>query len=162
MRKHDDQQFCVIHPSPARGVPPRASALAGRVVKPGARYAHTRPFSVDDDITRIPTLPERHTPHPRSYDLANVKTVPPHVSPDISKQDTIEHASSIYSQYMDGTKNSSKRPDSFILTPLERVRWWLLYPGRLEFLLLAGGTLLLLGITTLLVLLMAVSLGIID
>jgi len=60
---------------------------------------------------------------------------------------------------MDGAKNGLHRQNLFLLNPLERVRWWLLYPGRIEFLLLAGGTLLLLGITTLLILVTVLSLG---
>jgi hypothetical protein len=63
---------------------------------------------------------------------------------------------------MDGTKSDSGRRNLFILNPLERVRWWLLYPGRIEFLLLAGGTLLLLGITTMLVLVTALSMGLFN
>jgi hypothetical protein len=161
MRKHDDQQLCVSKPSPAKGIPPRASARPGKFMKPGVHYSHAYPLPAGDDITRIPTLPERLT-RPRRYDLADVKTVPPHVRSDVSRLDTIEHANSIYIQYMDGAKNGSGRDNLFILNPLERIRWWLLYPGRLEFLLLAGGTLLLLGSTTLLVLLMVVSLGILN
>ena len=34
-----------------------------------------------------------------------------------------------------------------LLTPLSEVRWWLLYPGRMEFILWISGALILLGVT---------------
>jgi hypothetical protein len=168
MHKQGDRQFRVAKPSPATAIPPRASAHAGKVVRSGSRYIHTDPLPVDSDITRIPTIPEpasrvseRNTSS-RINDLVDVNTAPTHVSPDISCRDTVEHASVTYTQYMDGAKSGSGQRHLFRLDPLERVRWWLLYPGRIEFLLLAGGTLLLLAITTLLVLVMALSLGILN
>jgi hypothetical protein len=41
--------------------------------------------------------------------------------------------------------------------PLDRTRWWLLRPGRIEFILWLGGTLLLVGVTCLLLLVSALS-----
>lgn len=41
--------------------------------------------------------------------------------------------------------------------PLDRARWWLLRPGRIEFILWLGGTLLLIGVTCLLLLVSALS-----
>ena len=41
--------------------------------------------------------------------------------------------------------------------PLDRTRWWLLRPGRIEFILWLGGTLLLIGVTCLLLLVSALS-----
>jgi hypothetical protein len=49
---------------------------------------------------------------------------------------------------------------AFLLKSLDHLRWWLLYPGRLEFLLWLGGTLLLLGATTLFALATVFSLGV--
>ncbi len=43
------------------------------------------------------------------------------------------------------------------LNPIDRTRWWLLRPGRLEFILWLGGTFLLIGITCLLLLVSALS-----
>lgn len=51
----------------------------------------------------------------------------------------------------------SKNPLGF--NPLDRMRWWLLHPGRLEFLLWIGGTILLLGVTCAFVLGAASSFG---
>lgn len=44
------------------------------------------------------------------------------------------------------------------LYPVDRLRWWLLHPGRIEFILWLGGTILLLSVTVLLLFVMAVSL----
>src|SRR5262249_14326099 len=41
--------------------------------------------------------------------------------------------------------------------PLDRVRWWLLYPGRIEFMLWLCGTVLLIGVTCMLLLVTAFS-----
>jgi hypothetical protein len=46
-----------------------------------------------------------------------------------------------------------------LLNPLERLRWWLLRPGNIEFLLWIGGTLLLLSTTCLLMLAILLSSG---
>ncbi len=43
------------------------------------------------------------------------------------------------------------------LNPLDRVRWWLLYPGRIEFMLWLCGTVLLIGVTCLFLLVTAFS-----
>jgi hypothetical protein len=43
--------------------------------------------------------------------------------------------------------------------PLDRVRWWLLYPGRIEFVLWLCGTVLLIGVTCMLLLVTAFSFG---
>jgi hypothetical protein len=61
-------------------------------------------------------------------------------------------ANSVFAQRI-AQKNArvlSKRALTFHV--LDRLRWWLLYPGRLEFGLWLSGTLLLLGATTLLIL----------
>lgn len=49
----------------------------------------------------------------------------------------------------------TRRVDLF--HPLDRTRWWLLRPGRIEFILWLGGTLLLIGVTCLLLLVFAFS-----
>ena len=58
-------------------------------------------------------------------------------------------------------KQQEYRP-SFALHPLDRVRWWLLYPGRLELLLWIVGTALLVAITCVLVFVTTISLGIVS
>lgn len=46
---------------------------------------------------------------------------------------------------------------NFVLNPLDNLRWWLLRPGRMEFLLWLCGTLLLIGVTCVLLLAAAFS-----
>lgn len=53
----------------------------------------------------------------------------------------------------------SRQATSTRLAPVEQVRWWLLYPGRIEFLLWFGGTLLLLTMTCLFVFVSMLSMG---
>src|SRR5713226_9993581 len=96
MHKHGDKQFRVIKPSPVTPIPPRASAHPDNVVKSDSRYRRMyTPPPASSDITRIPTLPEpssrlvKRDTRPHIHDLADVKTVPPHVNPDISSQDTV-------------------------------------------------------------------------
>jgi hypothetical protein len=148
MRKHNDEQLYVIKPFLNDAIPPRASARSYNSIRK-----------------------RMETPIP-DYNLADIDTVPPVATTDISFQDTIEQKtyrhnpdegmSSIYTQYIAGTKKSLKSywdpREPVLLNPLENIRWWLLYPGRLEFLLWAGGTLLLLVITILLVLVTVMSL----
>ena len=45
------------------------------------------------------------------------------------------------------------------LNPIDNLRWWLLHPGRIEFILWLGGTILLLSVTILLSLATAISLS---
>jgi len=148
MRRHNDEQLYVLKPFLNDAIPPRASARTHN----GMRKRMDTPLPV--------------------YDIADIDTVPPVTTADISFQDTIEQktcrpypdegVSSIYTQYIAGTKKSLKSywdaREPILLNPLENIRWWLLYPGRLEFLLWAGGTLLLLTITILLALVTVMSL----
>src|SRR6266516_1128324 len=43
--------------------------------------------------------------------------------------------------------------------PMDHLRWWLLHPGRIEFILWLGGTILLLGVTVVLLFTTAISLS---
>jgi hypothetical protein len=160
MRKRSNEQPHVIKPFLPPAIPPRASAHPSHSLKIRS-----------------------HLPQPE-YDLADIDTVPPTTNADISAQDTVEqasyrqdsgkHVSNTYTQYRTEAKKSSKQPvtsslrseerlrNPFLLNPLEGVRWWLLYPGRIEFLLWCGGTLFLLVITIMLVLVTMLSLRIFD
>jgi hypothetical protein len=71
------------------------------------------------------------------HDVADVDTVPPLVS----------HAFGV------GIKSA------FSLHPIDHLRWWLLQPGRLEFLMWLVGTIFLIGVSILLCLLLLSSLG---
>ncbi|HZU69908.1 MAG TPA: hypothetical protein VFA09_21745 [Ktedonobacteraceae bacterium] len=59
----------------------------------------------------------------------------------------------------DPTLRKKKRHKTITLNPLDRVRWWLLLPGRIEFILWLFGTLLLIIVTCSLLLLTALSLN---
>jgi hypothetical protein len=64
-----------------------------------------------------------------------------------------------------GIKRRGKRQEyrpSFALDPLDRIRWWLLYPGRLELLLWLVGTALLVALICVLVFATTISLGIVS
>ncbi len=53
----------------------------------------------------------------------------------------------------------SKRKNTPALNPIDRLRWWLLYPGRIEFLLWLSGILVLVSATCLLLFAIALSTG---
>ncbi len=52
-----------------------------------------------------------------------------------------------------------KRHSTFSLNPFDSIRWWLLRPGRIEFILWLGGTILLISVTCVLLLVTAFSLN---
>lgn len=79
-----------------------------------------------------------------------------------------EGANSYYAKYIAGYgrdksvptwgkfRNLHRTPS---LRPTERLRWWLLYPGRIEFLCWFGGTLLLMAVTCIFLFVSLVSMG---
>ena len=64
----------------------------------------------------------------------------------------VAHALEMYKSSNLPAKRRSRGRD-----PLDRVRWWLLYPGRIEFMLWLCGTVLLITVTCLLLLVTALS-----
>ncbi len=69
-------------------------------------------------------------------------------------------ANSSYAQLIANRKERKrKRHNTLTLNPLDRVRWWLLHPGRIEFMLWLFGTILLITVTCSLLLLTASSLN---
>ncbi len=52
-----------------------------------------------------------------------------------------------------------QRKSTLSLNPIDRWRWWLLYPGRMEFLLWLSGTIILVGVTCLLLFATLLSTG---
>ncbi|WP_126552038.1 hypothetical protein [Dictyobacter kobayashii] len=188
--------FLVGGYSPARrspslpAIPARASAHPADVIKVRPRYPRLSAELEQEDVTRIPTMPQSraiwqfetprfaaesslasltlaitdatlmaipaipgHTVVQRQksteplqeqknsiivrlqeHDIADVDTVPPLISYPLEK-----HAARVH--------------------PIESIRWWLIQPGRLEFLLWLLGTTLLVGLTVLFVLFVLSSLG---
>src|SRR5712692_1715565 len=64
---------------------------------------------------------------------------------------------SSYAQLISARGKRKKSPHGISLNPLDRVRWWLLRPGRIEFVLWLGGTILLVSVTCALLLVTAFS-----
>lgn len=64
---------------------------------------------------------------------------------------------SAYARRITERPKGARRKQS--LYPVDRLRWWLLHPGRIEFILWLGGTILLLSVTVLLLFVMAISLS---
>ncbi len=147
--------------TPASSIPARASAYPSGVFKLRSGYPRMSIEQAQDaDITDIPTI--------------SPPTLWQHESPDYQAESSLSSLSLVVSEiptvvYPDRSvigEQDTLPPDKhlqnsegLILHPLDRVRWWLLYPGRIEFILWVGGTLLLLGVTFLLVLVTVLSLG---
>ncbi len=64
---------------------------------------------------------------------------------------------SSYAQLISARGKRKKSQHGISLNPLDRVRWWLLRPGRIEFVLWLGGTILLVSVTCVLLLVSAFS-----
>jgi hypothetical protein len=64
---------------------------------------------------------------------------------------------SSYAQLISARGKRKKGQHGISLNPLDRVRWWLLRPGRIEFVLWLGGTILLVSVTCALLLVTAFS-----
>jgi hypothetical protein len=63
---------------------------------------------------------------------------------------------SYYAQYI-ASRGKKRRHQGLSFNPIDRVRWWLLRPGRLEFIMWLGGTILLITVTCVLLLVSALS-----
>jgi len=68
-------------------------------------------------------------------------------------------AQSSYARRIVDRTQPRKRHSTFSLNPFDSVRWWLLRPGRIEFILWLGGTILLISVTCVLLLVTAFSLN---
>lgn len=106
------------------------------------------------DIKQIDTLPPAHGQGQRALIIAP-QNAPVEVG---SRSWTAGAASGSASAQLivrSGRRKRAQRAEIF--NPLDRTRWWLLRPGRIEFILWLGGTLLLIGVTCLLLLVSALS-----
>lgn len=70
-----------------------------------------------------------------------------------------EGANSYYAKYIAGWGKFRSPHRTLSLGLTERLRWWLLYPGRIEFLCWFGGTLLLMAVTCVFLFVSLVSMG---
>lgn len=115
--------------------------------------------SVDKSDT-FPSL-EEFSPRQRSAVHGNNALVPVTHQPQVVTSDpaswTAGGASgSSYAQLI-ADRSKKTRQRSFIFNPFDGIRWWLLRPGRLEFILWLAGTILLISVTCVLLLATAFS-----
>jgi hypothetical protein len=106
------------------------------------------------DIDQIDTLPPEYGQGWRAMILAPQNTP----AESDSRSWTAGAASGSASAQLimrSGRRKRAQRVETF--NPLDRTRWWLLCPGRIEFILWLGGTLLLIGVTCLLLFVFALS-----
>jgi hypothetical protein len=131
-------------------VPPHLAAIA-------ATQPHA-PVNVDEIDTQ-PNLPNIQEVSPASQPIVATRAVVPALAPaQVVEGDASSWTggeASAYAQFIADRKK--KRPRAISLNPIDRVRWWLLHPGRLEFILWLGGTILLIAMTCILLLVTAFS-----
>ncbi|MBA2288041.1 MAG: hypothetical protein H0W02_21410 [Ktedonobacteraceae bacterium] len=116
----------------------------------------TRRLSHVDEIDTVP--PERTVGAPALPPRALVPATPKAMVPDPASWTAGGAVTSTYAQRLiERTRPRKQR--TWSLNPFDRLRWWLLAPGRLEFTLWIGGTILLISVTCLLLLATALSSG---
>jgi len=126
-----------------------------------------------DEINTVPSLDEAHsmessramvplTPQPDvvAFDEYNGTAINILVSNESSPASWTAGgaAQSSYAQLIATRGKRKKHRSTISFNLLDRVRWWLLHPGRIEFVLWLGGTVLLVCVTCLLLLVTAFSL----
>lgn len=106
------------------------------------------------DIDQFDTLPPGHGRQQRALILA----------PQTAPAETGSHSwtagaavGSPSAQLIMRPARHKRAPRIKTFNPLDRTRWWLLRPGRIEFIFWLGGTFLLIGVTCLLLLISALS-----
>jgi len=125
-----------------------------------------------DEIDTVPTLKDTHffassralVPITSQYNMATFSgtgdtTVNVLASTESSPSSWTSGAAS-QSSYAHHISSRSKRKNvrsTISLNPLDRMRWWLLRPGRIEFMLWLGGTITLVTVTCVLLLITAFS-----
>lgn len=191
--------FLVGEYSPARRspslpvIPARASAHPEAVVKARPRYLRWTSDLGQEDITRLPTVPQSGTlwqfETPRyaaesslaSLTLAitdtnlvawpaspGAATIQTGKGPQSPREDYDPIVARLYEHHVDDIDTvppllssplAQRRPWIPFLHPVESMRWWLIQPGRLEFLIWLCGTILLIGLTVVFVLFVLSSFG---
>ncbi len=141
--------------SPAKPRPPAPNRATTRRL-PRVDEIDTVPPRVSParDIDQIDTLPPGNGQGRRAMILAPQNTP----TESGSRSWTAGAASGSASAQLimrSGRSKPAQRVETF--NPLDHTRWWLLRPGRIEFILWLGGTLLLIGVTCLLLFVFALS-----
>lgn len=106
------------------------------------------------DIDQIDTLPPGHGQGQRALIIAP-RNAPAETGPRSWTAGAASGSPSAQLIMRSSRRKRAQRVETF--NPLDRTRWWLLRPGRIEFILWLGGTLLLIGVTCLLLLVSALS-----
>ncbi|MGH2496140.1 MAG: hypothetical protein ACRDIV_15710 [Ktedonobacteraceae bacterium] len=109
------------------------------------------------DRDQFGTLPPGHGRTPRALILAS-QTAP--ASPMETTPQSWTAGAAVGSPSAQLIMHPGRRkrvPRATPFNPLDRTRWWLLHPGRIEFIFWLGGTFLLIGMTCLLLLVSALS-----
>lgn len=114
------------------------------------------PSPATSERQKLPVIARRHG---TLADIDQINTAPPagEFSTPWTTGENSPHARRIAerSRY---TK-TPLAPHDLSRNPLERLRWWLLYPGRIEFLLWLGGTIVLVSVTCILLFITCLSAG---
>jgi hypothetical protein len=116
--------------------------------------ATTRSETLHPQIDEIDTVPERPGERPKA--LVPARSASREVAIDAASWTAGAHTSTV--QLLAKHEKRSKASNSSNFHPLDRLRWWLLRPGHLEFILWLVGAILLFGITFLLLLATVLSL----
>ncbi|MBE3559967.1 MAG: hypothetical protein IMW89_12175 [Ktedonobacteraceae bacterium] len=114
------------------------------------------------DITEVDTVPSplRASPgRPALVDIADLSTLPFSLfRPARTQLSPVHPGNALPLPDFAGNENDEENKEGITpdyrrgFDPLDRIRWWLLYPGRIEYLLWLCGTTLLIGLTVLLLL----------
>ena len=134
-------------------------------VEAGART--TRRLPRIDEIDTVPPQPSRTLVPVTSQTSVTTLSGPGRTSIDSWQAKGSDPVSwtagaasqSSYAQLISTRGNRKKVRHRIPLNPLDRMRWWLLRPGRIEFVLWLGGTILLVSVTCALLLVTAFSFG---
>lgn len=127
------------------------------------QHAHS-PFAHLDQIDTLPEMMK--TRSASSAEQALSRALVP-VNPQVTTIPATGSASwtaggstrSGYARHIADRTPRKKRRSRLSLNPFDSVRWWLLRPGRIEFILWLGGTILLISVTCILLLVTAFSLN---
>jgi hypothetical protein len=137
-----------------------------------SRGKATRRLPRVDEITTVPPLNEAHpiessralVPMASQFGVTTSEgsnettiNVPSSNESNASSWTSGEASQSSYAQLISSRSKRNKSRGAISLNLVDRVRWWLLKPRRIEFVLWLGGTILLVGVTCVLLLVTAFS-----
>ncbi|HEY3991575.1 MAG TPA: hypothetical protein VGM01_01740 [Ktedonobacteraceae bacterium] len=149
-----DQVSVVPSASPEASASLRFADLA--VPERAAFLAETTPSTPFSHIDEIDTIPEVGSPPTRA--VAPLRSTTREVAVDAASWTADPTSASSSAARLIASRSPRHRRRTRVFNPFDRTRWWLLRPGRIEFLLWTVGSVLLFGITFLLLLATVLSL----